>query len=394
MPPISSNATPRMIKWAREKAGYSVEAVAKVERFSEQDILDWESGKESPSLPRLRKLAKRYKRPLMVFYLSAPPKEFNVVRNFRLLPEASRRLSPALLYAIRNAKERQQWASEYLRELDSPKCDLVRSVEISESPREVGIKLRAILNVNLERQFGCRNELEAFTMWRDACEQLGVFVFQSNQVEVDEMRGCAIADDYAPVALINSRDADTAKCFTMMHEVVHIGLGESTITTRDAIASAYATQSRVERFCNEVAAEVLIPSDDILIRVPNKWDSDDEGLIARLASRYRVSRAVLAIRLVELGLAEKDWLSNKWATFHSKPETEAGEPSDKPIPQYRLALSRSGPSFARLVISAYDSGEIHGGQLTTLLNMPLKHLAPMVHSLYPAQMQSVENDMS
>jgi Zn-dependent peptidase ImmA (M78 family)/transcriptional regulator with XRE-family HTH domain len=394
MPTISSNATPRMIRWAREKAGYSVEAVAKVEAFAEQDILDWESGKESPSLPRLRKLAKRYKRPLMVFYMQAPPKEFNVVRNFRLLPEASRRFSPALLYAIRSAKERQQWASEYLRELGAPKCDLVRSIKMSDVPKAVGIKLRALLDVSIERQFSCQTKQEAFKLWRDACERLGVFVFQSNQVEVDEMRGCAIADDYAPIALVNSRDADTAKCFTMIHEVVHIAIGESTITTRDAIALAFATQSRVERFCNEVAAEVLVPSDDILIRVPNHWDRDDEGLVARLANRYRVSRAVIAIRLVELGLAEMDWLSNKWAMFHAKPEKEATELSERPIPQYRIALSRSGTSFAKLVISAYNSGEIHGGQLTSLLNMPLKHLARMVHSLCPVQMQPNESGMS
>lgn len=380
-----------MIKWARERAGYSVEAVAKFESFSEQDILDWESGKESPSLPRLRKLAKRYRRPLMVFYLPAPPKEFNV-RDFRIRRDASRRFSPALLYAIRAAKERQQWASEYLRDSDSPKCDVVRSVKVSDSTKDVGVKLRALLGVSLERQFGCRDELEAFTMWRDACEQIGVFVFQSNRA--NEISGCAIADDYAPVALINSRDANTAKCFTLIHEVVHIALGESAITTGDAITSALAPQSNVERFCNKVAAEVLIPSDDIVIRVPNNWENNEESVVSQFANRYRVSRAVMAIRLAELGMADNDWLSNRWAMFHPKPEAEAAESSDRPIPQYRLVLSRSGPSFARLVVSAFDSGEIHGGQVTTLLNMPLKHLAPMVHSLYPVQMQSEESGMS
>ena len=53
------------------------------------------------------------------------------------------------------------------------------------------------------------------------------------------------------------------------------------------------------------------------------------------------------MRLVELGLADKDWLSSKWPIFHAKPETERDESAEKAIPQYRLALSRCGSSFAQ-----------------------------------------------
>ena len=88
-----------------------------------------------------------------------------------------------MLYAIRVAKERQQWASEYLKELGSPKCQLVNSSKISDGAKAVGARLRAIMNVSIERQFACQNELEAFTLWRHSCERLGVFVFQSSRVE-------------------------------------------------------------------------------------------------------------------------------------------------------------------------------------------------------------------
>ena len=75
---IPSNATPTMLKWARTKTGLSVEDVANVEKITIERVNNWENGSETPTLARLRRLAKRYKRPTMVFYLPKPPKDFTV----------------------------------------------------------------------------------------------------------------------------------------------------------------------------------------------------------------------------------------------------------------------------------------------------------------------------
>jgi transcriptional regulator with XRE-family HTH domain len=90
---VPSNATPAMLEWARKSANLTIEAVADAEKLQPETIQKWERGSGTPSLSRLRKLAKRYKRPLMVFYLPAPPTEFAVVkvRDFRVLTAAGRK---------------------------------------------------------------------------------------------------------------------------------------------------------------------------------------------------------------------------------------------------------------------------------------------------------------
>ena len=66
---IEANINPKLLIWARDSIGPNVSDVSKKMKFSEQKILDWESGKSKPSVPQLRKLANLYKRPIAIFFL-------------------------------------------------------------------------------------------------------------------------------------------------------------------------------------------------------------------------------------------------------------------------------------------------------------------------------------
>src|SRR4051794_41183824 len=117
MPGIPSNANKSMLVWARKKNGLTVDQVAVAERIDASKIIKWEDGDGTPSLAVLTRLSRRYRYPLMVFYLSEPPTDFQIVRDFRILPHgAHRAFSPALRRAIRLAQERQAWVSAYLED--------------------------------------------------------------------------------------------------------------------------------------------------------------------------------------------------------------------------------------------------------------------------------------
>src|SRR5262249_20871198 len=136
---IKSRAIPAMLKWCREKAGFTVDVVAKLEGITPATLNEWESGHGSPSLARLRSLAKRYKRPTMVFYLPAPPREFNIVKDLRTLRnDRQSGYSPGLRLAIRIAQERQAWASSYLEETGAAPVRFVGTIN-----RSMGIKTAA-----------------------------------------------------------------------------------------------------------------------------------------------------------------------------------------------------------------------------------------------------------
>jgi Zn-dependent peptidase ImmA (M78 family) len=133
----------------------------------------------------------------------------------------------------------------------------------------------------------------------ERAESVGILVMKSGIVRSNtrrvlsekEFRGFALADPVAPVVFVNGKDATVATVFTLAHELAHIWLGESGVT--DTVRSS---ARGLERLCNRVAAELLVPMSE-LIKV---WT----GIIGidRLVAHFRVSRFVIAIRALELGL--------------------------------------------------------------------------------------------
>ncbi|MGK7889424.1 MAG: multiprotein-bridging factor 1 family protein [Leptolyngbyaceae cyanobacterium] len=65
---------PKILVWARETAGYSLEEVAQKLKRDLADIADWETGKSAPTYAQLEKLAyELYKCPLAIFFFPEPP---------------------------------------------------------------------------------------------------------------------------------------------------------------------------------------------------------------------------------------------------------------------------------------------------------------------------------
>lgn len=69
--------------WARESANLHVETVAKKISCKIETLENWEQGIDFPTINQAEKLAKIYNRPLAVFYLPQPPKDFQTLRDFR-----------------------------------------------------------------------------------------------------------------------------------------------------------------------------------------------------------------------------------------------------------------------------------------------------------------------
>ncbi len=117
-------------------------------------------------------------------------------------------------------------------------------------------------------------------------------------LSVSEFRGFAISDLFAPVVFINARDAQTAQIFTLLHELAHIWIGTSGISNESLRQSPTENLSNVERFCNAVAAETLVPASDFLTTWI-KGRSTDENM--RQSSRkYKVSTIVALRRALDL----------------------------------------------------------------------------------------------
>lgn len=371
-----SNATPEMIQWTRIRSGYSVRDVARSEGISETTIEEWESGITTPTHAQLERLSIRYKFPMMVFYLESRPSEFNVVKDRRSLPgTAAAPFSPKLVAILRGLQEKQAWISEYLDgETD---LEFVDSEEFSSGAVEVGRSLRKLLGVSVQEQSSCSSDNSAWNMWRSRCEQLGIFVFVFSGIEIDECRGVALSSSIAPVAAVNSKDSCQSRTFTLLHECVHILLGDTSASTR-----ARQATDAIERFCEEAAAEAFIPLEDFKKVVPAGWKNRETDIVRSLSRRYWCSKAATYFRLVDAGLLSMD--EALAAVAGMKLRMSPGKPKkEMKIPRPTLVLSRNGRSFSSLAVDAFKSGAIHGGQLSTLLDMKLKHLAKFEKMLRP-----------
>lgn len=118
-------------------------------------------------------------------------------------------------------------------------------------------------------------------------------------LSIQEFRGFAISDPYAPVVFINLRDAPSARLFTLIHEIAHLWIGKSGIST----AKANETRKE-ERFCNAVAGEFLAPTRLMMAHwSERKTIQENTSDIAKL---LHVSRYVIARRALDLGFIEPD----------------------------------------------------------------------------------------
>jgi Zn-dependent peptidase ImmA (M78 family) len=112
-----------------------------------------------------------------------------------------------------------------------------------------------------------------------------------------EFRGFALADDLAPLVFVNGSDTKAAQIFTVAHELAHLWLGGAALDDADSAVSA---GTDAERWCNQVAAEVLLP----IAAVPRAPDPGETltDWIERLARRFKVSTLVVLRRMYDVGL--------------------------------------------------------------------------------------------
>jgi transcriptional regulator with XRE-family HTH domain len=206
---------PDVLQWARESIGLSEEDAAKKLGVTPLELRFLEEGADSPTLSRLQKMVKVYKRPLAVFFLPKPPKDFDAMKDFRLLPGIEGRpCSPNLMMAFRRVHRQREVALE-LSELEDetpPLLDL--SVSLNTNPESAGQEVRAWL--------GTPDSTEDLNQWIGLVEDKAILVTQVAGINLDEMRGYSISDEPFPVIVLNGKDSSRGRVFSLIHELVHI----------------------------------------------------------------------------------------------------------------------------------------------------------------------------
>lgn len=383
---VKALVKPALLTWARASARLGVEESARRAQVKEEQLRAWEEGDGQPSIPQLRKLGRVYKRPLAVFFLPTPPKVFDALRDFRRLPQDRLETqSPELAFEIRRAHARREIALDLHSDLYGEKPPLLAlTARLDEEPEEVAARLRKRLGVTSGEVARWRTSYDALNGWRRALEAAGVLVFQAEDVEVTEMRGFSISEQSFPVVVVNIKDSIVGRVFSMLHEATHLMLREGGVCDLEEGSSS---QGRVEVFCNHVAAATLMPGSLLLKDEPvlthrgSDWTDD---AIVWIAQRYRVSREAVVRRLLVLGKTTEAFYRKKRAEYRAEFEAQRDEAEQRKAsgqedrgfaPPDRMAVARAGHVFARLVLNSYHQDRITANDLSSFLEVRLKHLS-------------------
>lgn len=300
---------PAVLRWARERAGLTAETLAKKVGTRPERVREWETNGQI-TMAQVDKLAHHTRTPLGFLFLEEAAEDELPIPDFRTSQERPPvRPSLELLDTIRAMQRRQDWMRDELIELGNDPLPFVGSASLDSPPEEVAQRIRTTVGLESGWAHACRTWSDALRLLRDRIGAAGVLVVSNGVVannthrrlDPAEFRGFALVDEYAPLVFINGADFVSAQMFTLVHELVHVWVGAGGVSNFEAMQPL---PHRVERFCNAVAAEVLVPA----VELRAFWAQLRPGVDAftAVAREFKVSTIVAARRALDLGMVTRD----------------------------------------------------------------------------------------
>lgn len=298
---------PEVLRWARERIDFSPEELARKMQVKPDRVLEWEDSGQI-SVAQVDGLAAATHTPAGFLYMSEPPEEVLPIADFRTLGDRPpRRPSPDLLETVYAMQRRQAWMRDELIADEAPHLDFVGAFTTASDLRTVAAAMRTALELHPDWAAGVGGWEDALRFLRLRIEEVGILVVvngvvgnnNSRRLDPDEFRAFALVDDYAPLIFVNNKDYKSAQMFTMAHELAHIFVGEAGVSNFEELQP---TSHGTEIFCNSVAAEFLVPGEELRAYWPTVAVSPDPYQF--VARRFKVSQIVAARRALDLRLID------------------------------------------------------------------------------------------
>jgi Zn-dependent peptidase ImmA (M78 family) len=223
---------------------------------------------------------------------------------------------------------------------------------------------------------------EALRRFIEQADAIGVLVMVNGVVsnnnyrklDPDEFRGFALSDPLAPLVFINGADTKAAQMFTLAHEIAHIWLGQSALSD---IAPISTPTHDVERWCNEVAAELLVPL--AVLRSELRRNEELRDALDRLARRFKVSTLVILRRIHDAGVLKKEQF---WRAYQQELDRLSAIAKSSGGDFYLTQGARVGKRFARALITSTLEGQtLHRDAFRLLGFSKLATFRELGHSL-------------
>ena len=346
-----------MLTWARERSQLALAYFDK--RFPR--LAQWERGDAKPTFKQLESFAKATHTPFGFLFLAEPPEERLPIPDLRTLAHRPARPSPDLLDTIYAMQRRQDWLREERLEGEAGPLEFVGNARLNDEPMAVGQEMRRTVGLGDGWSSEVPSWEEAVSDLRRRIEGLGVMAVVNGVVgnnthrklEVEEFRGFALTDRYAPLIFVNGADAKSAQMFTLAHELAHIWLG-SEGEGISGFEGIFPGSDRIEKFCDQTAAEFLVPARELKERWREVKGTPDP--FERVARYFKVSPIVAGRRAMDLRLVNRETFFDFYDAYTKRERQRAKATGGGDF--YNNQNTRVGATFATSVIRAAMGGRL------------------------------------
>ncbi len=303
---VSVHVKPEIISWIlntvqfEEITGSAMELLRK-----------WQTGEKIPTFNQIEDMSKKTMIPFGYFFLEKPPVEKFPLVEYRTIGSTSA-LEPSrnLIDTIDLMTDVQEWMVDYVTTNGQEKLEYVGSAAGVTDILTIVKDIRKRLDINVSWCADRQSAKEAFRFIREKIENIHILVMMSGivgnnsrrKLNVDEFRAFTLVNPFTPLIFINSCDSDTGKLFSIVHELTHVWIGENSLY--NAKNNDYFIDHGTERFCNAVAAELLVPTELFEEKWKNSGSTTAEK-IEKTAKIFRCSRLVVARKAFDCGKISK-----------------------------------------------------------------------------------------
>ena len=353
---------PEVIKWAIHRSGLTDEQVLKA--FPK--LSQWIDGSHPPTFKQLNKFAAKTHVTVRELFADSLPDYALQIADFRTVDDTpTTDPSPELFDTVETMMRRQSWLKGYFISQGYDRVSFVGSY--TEMPHDndtivaLAKDIRRLLGIDEHWAAAFDTVDAALKFFKDRIEAAGVSVVINGVVndnthrklKVDEFRGFVLSDEIAPVIFINGRDVKSAQIFTLAHELCHLAYAQTGVSN---MPEDDDSAEGMERFCNAVAAEVLVPKS--MLR--NAWDSmpgSSYDKTKALARACKVNFIVVARKARDEGIVDGDCYAALWKRYDSErpgPSKKKGKGGD----YYNTKRYKLGNVFSDAIFAAVHSNFI------------------------------------
>lgn len=345
---------PELLRWAVDRSGRPAEEYREA-------VAKWLAGDAKPTYKQLESFAQRAMVPFGYLFLDEPPVEELPVPDYRTrTDDGVSHPTPNLIETIFEMQRRQEWMREYLLEEGHEPLPFVGSAEVGDRVAAVAQQMRDELDLTdtwAEQQASYE---DALRFLREQIEAAGILIFINGivgnstrrKLDPDEFQGFVFVDDIAPLVFVNGADFKVAQMFTIAHELAHVWTGQSALFT---LAATQPADVGVEKYCNRVAAEFLVPGE----KLDEAWRDASGGdqVFTAIARKFKVSPIVVARRAKDRKLISLDEFFSFYRRYMEREEKKVER--KKPGGSFwNNQNTRIGRRFGQAVVTAVLTGRL------------------------------------